>query len=216
MILWVLDTTRSAPARERVLGQRGREARGARPTPRRRPAARRARARPRARPAHVRDGAEVGRRHDHRARRVRGRGQRARRAPPASRQWAMPRSGSISGRDERRPQPGHDQPVDRARVHVALHDHLVARLGERQAGGVVALRGAVDQEPACAPPPRPRPPAAARAGTASARAPRRCPRVSAGMSRPGARSPNASSDPGSAAAPPLWPGTWKRPGSRAA
>ena len=42
------------------------------------------------------------------------------------------------------------------------------------------------------------------------------PSVSAGMSSSSARSPNASASTGSAAAPPLWPGTWKRPGERAA
>ena len=37
-----------------------------------------------------------------------------------------------------------------------------------------------------------------------------------GMSSASARSPTASASPGSAAAPPLWPGTWKRPGARSA
>ena len=117
----------------------------------------------------------------------------------------MPSSGSSSGRHERRAA-GRTaiEPVDRARVDVALHDHALAALRERQAGGVVALRGAVDQEPGAAARPTPRPPAPAPAGTASAPGPASMPSVSAGMSSASARSPNASTSAGiGAAAPPL-------------
>ena len=84
--------------------------------------------------------------------------------------------------------------VDRARVRVALHHHLLAVVRERQAAGQVALRGAVDQKPRA-----PRAPrlggerCACSNGVGSHRS--RCRSVSAGMSSPSARSPSASSRP---------------------
>src|SRR6185295_20183847 len=52
------------------------------------------------------------------------------------------------GRDEGRLQPAEDDPVDRARVCVSLDHDARAEVAEREAGGVIALRGAIDEEPA--------------------------------------------------------------------
>ena len=62
-----------------------------------------------------------------------------------------PELGVELGRDEGRLQPREDDPVDRARVGVALDHDAAAVVAKREAGGVIALRGAVDQKPA---PPR--------------------------------------------------------------
>ena len=104
-------------------------------------------------PLHVGNRAEVGGGHDHRSDRA-GR--------PCER--AIERLGRDAMRDaelrvdlrghEDGPQAGHDEPVDRARVDVALHDDLLPALCERHACRVVALRGAVDQEPCAAGAPR--------------------------------------------------------------
>ena len=68
----------------------------------------------------------------------------------------------------------------------------------------------------CAARPRPRPPGAALRRTAWAPRPTSMPHISAGMSSASARSPIASTRRGSAPAPPLWPGTCSRAGSRSA
>ena len=97
-------------------------------------------------PGEVGAGAEVGRRYDHRRDRVRGgleRGiERIRGEAVGDAQL-----GVEFGGDERRPQAAHHEPVDHRGVDVALDDDLVADVGEGEAGGVVALRGAVDEEP---------------------------------------------------------------------
>ena len=204
--------TRSAPQASASAAGRGGSA-GARPRPRRRPAARRARGPPR--PARdVGAGAEVGGGDDHRRDRVRGRVERRRRA---SRGQAVgdPQLGVELGRDEGRPHPAQHQPVDHRGVDVALDDDPVAAVGERQAGGVVALRGAVDQEPGARRPPG--------LGGEQLRL-LEGGRFGADVDPLGDRgdvvaqaaSPTSSPIAGSAPAPPLWPGTWKRPGSRAA
>ena len=100
-------------------------------------------------PRHVGDRAEVGRRDDRRPGGARRRLQR-----PLERL----RGDAVGdaelrvelGRHEGRPQAGDHQPVDRARVGVALDHGLAAHVRERQHRDVVALRGAVDQEPAAA------------------------------------------------------------------
>ncbi len=97
----------------------------------------------------IRAGAEVGGRDDHRADRprrlVEGPGERRR-----GKAVGDPEAGVELGGREGGPQPAEHQPVDHGGVDVALHDHLAAAVGERQADRVVALRGAVDQEPAAA------------------------------------------------------------------
>ena len=126
---------------------------GARPTPRRRPAARRARARPRrARRRRRRRRSRWARR---RARATAPGASRRARGPATGgvRQWAMPSSESSSGATKAGSRPARIEPVDRARVDVALHDHRAPAWRKRQAGRVVPLRGAVDQEPAAARPP---------------------------------------------------------------
>ena len=57
------------------------------------------------------------------------------------------------GGDEGGPQAGEDHAVDHRGVDVALDDDPVALVGDREAGGDVALRGAVDQEPGAPRPP---------------------------------------------------------------
>ncbi len=91
-------------------------------------------------------GAEVGRRDDHRRDRVRGLVQRG---GERVRGEAVgdPELGVELRRDECRVHPVEDQPVDHRGVDVALDDDALAVVGERHAGAVVALRGAVDQEP---------------------------------------------------------------------
>ena len=74
-------------------------------------------------------------------------------------------------------------------------------------------RGAVDEEPAA-----PRAPGLGGERLrllerVSASGPMSTPSMPDGMSMRSAASPTASRNPGSAPAPPLWPGTWKRPGS---
>ena len=49
--------------------------------------------------------------------------------------------------DEARHSAAQHQPVDDAGVRVALYEHVLAGLGQRQAQGVVALGGAVGQKP---------------------------------------------------------------------
>ena len=61
-------------------------------------------------------------------------------------------------------------------------------------------------------PPRPRPRAAGRAGTASAPGPTSIPSIPPGRRGATAAAPSASTSSGSAPVP-LWPGMWKRPGS---
>jgi hypothetical protein len=58
-----------------------------------------------------------------------------------------PELGIELGPDEDRPQPRQHEPVDRAGVRVALDDHLVPELGEREADGLVSLGGPVAEEP---------------------------------------------------------------------
>lgn len=58
------------------------------------------------------------------------------------------------GGDEARAQPGKDEAVDRARVDVALDDHLAPALTERQAHGVVGVGRPVGQQPGSARAPR--------------------------------------------------------------
>ena len=53
----------------------------------------------------------------------------------------------VLGRDERRQPAGEHEPVDQRGVRVALHDDARAERREREAQRVVALRGAVGQEP---------------------------------------------------------------------
>lgn len=67
-----------------------------------------------------------------------------------------PQLGVELGGDEGRPHPAQHQPVDHRGVDVALDDHAIATVRERHAGGVVALRGAVDEEPGALRPPGPR------------------------------------------------------------
>ena len=98
-------------------------------------------------PGDVRHRAEVGGRHDGRPDRARGLGRARARAPPGVMQWAMCSSRVELGRHERGPQPGEHERVDRARVRVALDDHLATAVGEREQRHVVALRRAVHQEP---------------------------------------------------------------------
>ena len=94
-------------------------------------------------------GAEVGRRDDHRRDRLGGfvqrRRQRVGRQPVGD-----PQLGVELGGDEGRPHAAEDEAVDHRGVDVALDDDPVAAVGERHAGRVVALRGAVDQEPGAA------------------------------------------------------------------
>ncbi len=91
-------------------------------------------------------GAEVGRRDDHRGDRVRGgverRGERVRGERVRDPQFGIEFGGGEGG-----PEAAHHHPVDHRGVDVALDDHLFADVGEGEAGGVVALRGAVDEEP---------------------------------------------------------------------
>ena len=130
---------RAAPA-----APRGR--RGARPRPRPPRAARRARGPPPRAPP---------RRPPRRSRWARPPSPPPHPASPAARassasgvmQCAMCSSGSSSGRDERRPQPGHDQRVDRARVGVPLRHHVLPAVGERQQRHMVALRRPVHEPP---------------------------------------------------------------------
>jgi hypothetical protein len=95
----------------------------------------------------VGDGPEVGRRDDERRDRVggplEGRGERVSRQAVGD-----PELGVELGCDEDRLEPGKDQPVDRARVDVTLDHDPWSGLAQGEAGGVVSLRGAVDQEPA--------------------------------------------------------------------
>ena len=144
-ILWVLDTTMSAPSDSAGAGSAGGRS-GARPRPRPPPAARRASAPPRPAPAtsatapkYVGETAV--------APTASGVSVSARSSVSGARQWAMPRSGSTSGETKRGVRPGQDAAVDRAGVRVALHHHAVSRVGQRQQRDVVGLRGAVAQEP---------------------------------------------------------------------
>ena len=77
-------------------------------------------------------------------------GARSNASASASRREAVgdPELGVELGRDEGRLEPGEDDPVDRARMGVALDDDARALVAKREAGGVVSLRGAVDQKPA--------------------------------------------------------------------
>ncbi len=61
-----------------------------------------------------------------------------------------PQLGVDLRRDEGRPHPVQDQTVDDRGVDVALDDDLLAAVGEGHQGRVVALRGAVDEEPGAA------------------------------------------------------------------
>ncbi len=161
-------------------------------------------------------GAEVGGGDDDRADRAGMLIERGRRALAGVRQWATPSSGSSSGATKAGRSPPRIEPVDHRGVDVALHDHPLAGVGEREAGGLVSLRGAVDQEPAAPGAPGLGGEPLRLAGRASAPGRRRRPRSARGC-RGGAHSAPASSrSAGSAPGPPLWPGTWKRPGSRAA
>ena len=144
MILWVLETTRSAPRRGHAVAAMSRM-RDGRPRPRPRPAARHAHVPPPQGPPH------------RRSRRSRWATRPSLRGPGRSCQRAIERLGRDAVGDaelrvdlrghENRPEARHDEPVDRARVHVALHHDLLAALRERHACSVVALRGPVDQEP---------------------------------------------------------------------
>ena len=150
-ILWVLDTTMSAPQRERV----GRQllVKGQMRTPglvhhQRHPV----RVRDVHEGCHIGHGAEVGRRDRGSTDGLRGRRQRhiERLGRQAMRDAQL---GVDLGGHERGRQAGEDAAVDGARVRVALNHDPVARVGEREQGHVVALRGAVDQEPASRRPP---------------------------------------------------------------
>ena len=163
-------STRSAPSESACRGQRPRGRPGARPTPRPRSAARRGRAPPRpARP----------RRPPRRSRWARPPWPRPR--PGVSSQRALERLrrhavgdvqlGVELRRHERGPQAGEDERVDRARVRVALDDHLAPAVGEGEQRHVVALRRAVHEEPGRAWRPTPRPPGPGPARRAWARSP---------------------------------------------
>ena len=58
----------------------------------------------------------------------------------------------VLGRDKARHAAAEHEAIDDARVRVALHQDAIAGLGERQAEGVVPLRGAVGQKPRAAGP----------------------------------------------------------------
>ena len=139
--------------------------------PRRRPAARRGRGRPRRARAR------------RRPRRSRSARRPSRRPRPACRvERAVERLGREAvgdpqlrvdlRRHERRPQPGQDQRVDRARVARCAGPRPPRRTcASARPADEVALRGAVDQEPAAPRPPRLGGEALRLARTASARAP---------------------------------------------
>ena len=153
--LWVLETTRSAPGRERVPGSASLKARcapHASSTTSGTPwaCATRASAAPR-RP------------------RRRGRSARRRSPPPrpacaparrrarrAGRSARCPSPASTSGATKVGRSPARTSAVDRAAVDGALHDDAIAVLRDRQARREVALRGAVGEQP--------RPPRAPRLG----------------------------------------------------
>ena len=145
-ILWVEETTTSAPQLERVGGQVGVEAQVGPPglVDRQRHAAL---VRDLGEAGDVGAGAEVGGRDDHRRdrprRRVERRRQRVRRQAVGDAQVRVELGGG-----EARPHAAEDEAVDRRGVDVALDDDLGAVVRQRQADRVVALRGAVDQEPA--------------------------------------------------------------------
>jgi len=89
-------------------------------------------------PGDVGDRAEIGRRHGQRRDGVRG---AVERLGEGLRGQAVgdAQLGVELGGDEGRLQPGEDDPVDRARVGVALHDDAAAVVAKREAGGVISL-----------------------------------------------------------------------------
>ncbi len=122
------------------------------------------------------------------------------------------------GGDEVRPHAVEDEAVDHRGVDVALHDRGLAEVRERHADRVVAAGGAVVEEPAALRAP-------GLGGEPLALLERRRERVGPDVDalEPGRqveqqrlarRSPRSAA--GSAPRPPLWPGMWKRPGSRVA
>ena len=118
--------------------------------------------------------------------------------------------GLVLGRHPGRQPAGEHEPVDHRGVRVALHHDRRAERRERQAERVVALRGAVGQEP--------RARGAVGLGRELLRAlvrrrrlgPRSTPWMSCGMSSLSVCQPIAVRTPRSAPLPALWPGTWKR------
>jgi hypothetical protein len=120
----------------------------------------------------------------------------------------------LRGHEARQPA-AEDEAVDERRVGVALGDDPRPRGGEREAERVVALRGAVRQEPRARG-------AVGLGGERSARSygvgagPRSTPWMSCGMSSASARSPSAKRRPGSAPGRPCGRGRGSAParGSR--
>ena len=100
----------------------------------------------RGQPTYVGAGAEVGGRDDHRPDRA---GRRRERLLQRVRRQAVGDAelGIELRRCEGRPHTAEDEAVDHRGVDVALHDHGLAGVRERQADRVVPLRCAVDQEP---------------------------------------------------------------------
>ena len=190
-----------------------RGSRSAGPRTGRRRAARRRRGRPRRSARDVGRHPVVGRRDDERRPRVGRGGERAPRSAAGSTPWAMPSSASYSGGDEGRHAAREHEPVDQRRVRVALGHDPRAERRQRQAQRVVALRRAVGQEPRARG-------AVGLGGQALGLlvGRRRRPEVDAPDVlrdvEPQRAVAEAEAQPGSAPWPPLWPGTWKRPGPR--
>ena len=99
--------------------------------------------------ADVRRHAVVGRRDDERGAGTRSRPPLLQRRPQCLRRDAVRHAHLVValGGDERRDPPRQHEPVDHARVRVALHHDRCPRRREREAERVIALRGAVGQEP---------------------------------------------------------------------
>ena len=212
-ILWVLEMTRSAPADRACSGSRSWNARcapQASSTTSGTPCAWAASAKPRTSataPKYVGETAV--------APTTPGVSRSAASSASGVRQWAMPSSGSTSGATNVGLSP------DRMTPSIVLECALrCTTIASPRCAKVSAAAWLPCDAPLIRNQVRPAPHASAASSCARWKGvgsgPTSMPWVSAGISRASARSPMASTSAGSAPGPPLWPGTWNRPGSRSA